>query len=88
MKNWMLYLAAASMLALWALQPEPEKIKVPVTVHRGDTLYTICGRLALKYGDDRDIQEIIYYASKQNGLDGKKYIHPGDELVIEIEKRE
>ena len=66
---------------------EPEKVRVPVTVGRGDTLFDICGELKEEYGDRRGIQEIVYYARKQNGLEGKKYIYAGDHLVIEIEKR-
>ena len=51
-----------------------------------DTLFDICGELAKKHGDKRNIQEIVYYARKHNGLEGKKYIYAGDKLVIEIEK--
>ena len=86
MKNWMICLAAGAMLTTWALQPEPEMHYEKVVVERGDTLFNICGELKAEYGDKRGIQEIVYYAKKQNGLQGQKFIHPGDKLVIEIEK--
>ena len=88
MKNWMMVLVMLVLAALVVSNPfhEPEKVQVPVTVSRGDTLFSICGELAREYGDKRNIQEIVYYAKKHNGLQGKKYIYAGDSLVIEIEK--
>ncbi len=81
----MAMLAVAAIAVSWPFQ-EPEKVQVPVTVGRGDTLFNICGELKAEYGDKRGIQEIVYYAKKQNGLQGQKYIYAGDKLVIEIEK--
>ena len=80
-----LMLVLAAFALSWPFQ-EPEKVQVPVTVTSGDTLFNICGELKAEYGDKRNIQEIVYYARKQNGLQGKKYIYAGDRLVIEIEK--
>ena len=79
-------LLVAAVAVSWPFQ-EPEKVQVPVTVSYGDTLFNICGELKAEYDDKRGIQEIVYYARKQNGLQGQKYIHPGDKLVIEVEKR-
>ena len=83
--TWLLMALVVLAYAFWP-RAEPEIIQVPVTVTSGDTLFNICGELKAEYGDKRNIQEIVYYARKQNGLQGKKYIYAGDRLVIEIEK--
>lgn len=59
-----------------------QKISVPVTVHTGDTLKSICQELAAAYGDTRDWREITYYAQKQNNK--WDVIYPGDKLIIEL----
>lgn len=75
------------MLAIMAFYPPPAEpaktaIVVPVTVHTGDTLNSICNELANLYGDKRDLREITYYAQKHNNKWGN--IYPGDKLAIEL----
>lgn len=59
------------------------KIVVPVVVRQGDTLDSICIRIADEHGDVRDYREIVYYAQKQNDI--RRFIHPGDVIMIELE---
>ncbi|PWM78635.1 MAG: hypothetical protein DBY32_03920 [Phascolarctobacterium sp.] len=79
---------ALIMLAVMALYPPPaepsEKIYVPVTVHAGDTLGIICRELAATYGDERDWREIVYFVQKQNKLNTREPIRPGDKLIVEL----
>ena len=77
-------LAMAAIMAVYPPRAEPATtaIVVPVTVHTGDTLNSICIDLAEKYGDSRDWREIVYYAKEQNNIG--KYIQPGDKLIIEL----
>ncbi len=73
--------AFLSVFWFWPSEPKT-KIYIPVTVKAGDTLESICRKAAKENNDTRDIREIVYYAAKQNSV--KKFIHPGDQLVIEI----
>lgn len=86
MKKYMVAAFLAILVAVMiAFPPEAEqteKIYVPYTVYRGDTLSDICIRLAEQYGDERDWREIVYYAQEQNGK--PRYLQPGDKLVIEL----
>lgn len=84
------YAVAAFLIVLVAVmiafppsaEPAKTTITVPVTVHTGDTLNSICSELAASYGDERDIREITYYVQKQNNKWGN--IYPGDKLVVEL----
>lgn len=84
------YIVAAFLAVLTAImiafppsvEPAKTTISVPVTVHSGDTLKSICQELAAAYGDTRDWREITYYAQKQNNK--WDVIYPGDKLVIEL----
>ncbi|PWM78737.1 MAG: hypothetical protein DBY32_04495 [Phascolarctobacterium sp.] len=85
------YLIAAVLVFLTAImiafppQAEPSrKIYVPVTVQPGDQLGVICRELATTYGDERDWREIVYYCQKQNNLDLRQPIYPGDKLLVEL----
>lgn len=82
-----LLIVSGFFLAGWAKDtffPEQESVYVPVTVGYGDTLFNICLDLSLEHGDKRDVQEIVYYAAKQNNIDSSYIIHPGQRLLIEL----
>lgn len=86
-----LLIVSGFFLAGWAKDtffPEQESVYVPVTVGYGDTLFNICLDLSLEHGDKRDVQEIVYYARKQNNIDSSCIIHPGQKLVIELKIKE
>lgn len=64
-------------------EPATKTIHVPVTVHTGDTLNSICGPLAVEYGDVReDLREIVYEVQRLDKLPDK--IYPGDKLIIPL----
>lgn len=73
---------ATAVLIGCATEPRA-KITVPVVVRQGDTLDSICIRVADEHGDVRDYREIVYYTQKQNDI--KNFIHPGDVILIELE---
>ena len=49
------------------VRSQMERVRVPVTIYTGDTLYSICWKLVDKYGDPRDIEEVVGDAAKKNG---------------------
>ncbi|MEQ2722536.1 hypothetical protein AAAU36_01750 [Phascolarctobacterium faecium] len=59
------------------------KITVPVVVRQGDTLDSICIRIADEHGDVRDYREIVYYTQQRNEI--QKFIYPGDIILVELE---
>lgn len=77
-------LAMAAIMAMYPPRAEPATtaIVVPVTVHTGDTLNSICSELAKAYGDKRDLREITYYVQKHNNK--WDAILPGDKLAVEL----
>lgn len=72
----------AAILTTGMYQQEPEKVQVSYLVHNGDTLWEIAGELKEKYGDKRDIREIIHYIARDNG--GSR-IFSGQSLNITLE---
>lgn len=63
--------------------PEPKVVEVRHTVVRGQTLWSIAGKLQEEYGDKRDIREIMYEAADNNGIKG--HIYPGQTIVFKME---
>lgn len=59
------------------------KIVVPVVVRQGDTLDSICIRIADEHGDVRNYREIVYYTQRRNEI--QKFIYPGDIILVELE---
>lgn len=82
MKKLILILTLLIVAIVYFPTKQTEAVYVPVTVSLNDTLFGICSELADKYGDERDIRDIVYYAKVQNGVD--RYIQPGDKLVVEL----
>lgn len=71
--------------AAYAAQQNYSTIDVSVTVHTGDTLWSICEREAEIAGDSRDIREIIFETSAANGIkDGG--IYAGQKLIVKVQK--
>lgn len=64
-------------------RPEPKIVEVSYTVVRGQTLWSIAGKLQEEYGDKRDIREIMYEAADNNGIKG--HIYPGQTIVFKME---
>lgn len=76
---------AASAIAykISAEAAQTKTICIPVTVQAGDTLNSICGPLAIKYGDVRvDLREVTYGVQRHNNAWGN--IYPGDKLIIPL----
>lgn len=65
------------------VRSQMERVRVPVTIYTGDTLYSICWKLIDEYGDPRDIDEVVWYAAKQNGLEYTG-LQPGQKIYVEV----
>ena len=77
------FIILAGWYAASVLFPPTKTITVPVKVYAGDTLDSICIRLAEKYGDERNYKEISWYAQEKNGVG--EFIYPGQVLYIDLE---
>lgn len=73
----------AAVVLIGCASEQRARITVPVVVRQGDTLDSICIRVADEHGDIRDYREIVYYAQKRNNI--KNFIRPGDVILIELE---
>ena len=62
-------------------------ISVPVVVHEGQTLWTICEREAQNVGDTRDIREIIYETAAHNKIKSGA-IYAGQTIEIVVQRRD
>ena len=81
-----LLLSGVILSGAYAAQEKHSTVSVPVVVHAGDTLWSICSREAEIAGDDRDVREIIFETSAANGIkDGG--IYAGQKLVVRVQKR-
>ena len=68
-----------------ALSEKNNTISVPVVVHSGQTLWTICEREADAVGDTRDIREIIYETAAHNGIKSGM-VYAGQTIEVRVQK--
>lgn len=85
----MVMIALVTVMAIFPPGAEPadtKKIIVPAKVYCGDTLNSICSRVALEHGDVReDLREIVNNVRRQNNIQDADVIQPGTILLIELE---
>lgn len=79
-----LILSGAVLSGAYAIHERQATESVPVMVRVGDTMWTICEREADKYGDTRDIREIIYESNIYSGIKDGGHIEPGQQVLIRI----
>lgn len=69
-----------------ALSEKNNTVSVPVVVHEGQTLWTICERVAEENNDQRDIREIIFETAAHNGIkNGTVYAGQTIEVRVQCE---
>lgn len=68
-----------------ALSEKNNTVSVPVVVHEGQTLWTICERVADENNDQRDIREIIYETSVHNNIKSGT-IYAGQTIEVRVMK--
>lgn len=83
-----LLLSGAILSGAYAVQERHSTIDVPVAVHTGDTLWSICSREAEIAGDSRDIREIIFETAAANGIKDGGAIFAGQKLIVRVQKHE
>ena len=68
------------------LFPEPVKIvkKIPVQVDEGDTVWSLCSRVATS---EDDVNRMVFYTMKENHLDDGGTIQPGMALSVAVPER-
>lgn len=77
-------LAAAAVPAssyLW--HPDEPMVAYRVEVDQGDTLWTLCSRIA---SDADNLQEVVSRAKVENGIQDVTALQPGQELVIRVKE--
>lgn len=75
--------AAVSAVAC-AYNPSNETIEYRETVGKGDTIWSICAKVAT---DDDNLQEMVDNVIRDNGIGVDCNIRPGQELVIRVERK-
>lgn len=83
-----LLLSGVILSGAYAAQEKHSTVDVPVVVHAGDTLWTICEREAEIAGDRRDIREIKHETIIFNKITDGGMIYPGQKLVVRVQKHE
>lgn len=71
----------AAFFVLGSYSPNSKEITVNYTVKQGDTMWDIAGKMRDKYGDNRDIREIIHDMRTDNG---GSTIYSGQRLTIRL----
>lgn len=72
------YVPASSYL--W--QPEP-MVAYRVEVDQGDTLWTLCSRIA---SDADNLQEVVSRAKVENGIQDVTALQPGQEITVRVKE--
>ena len=70
-----------------ALSEKNNTVSVPVVVHEGQTLWTICEREAQNVGDTRDIREIIFETAAANNIKNGM-VYAGQTINVKIIRSE
>ena len=70
-----------------ALSEKNNTVSVPVVVHAGQTLWTICERVTEENGDQRDLREIIYETAAHNGIKNGM-VYAGQRIEIVVQRRD
>ena len=68
-----------------ALSEKNNTVSVPVVVHEGQTLWTICEREAQNVGDTRDLREIIYETAAHNNIKSGM-VYAGQQIEVRVIK--
>ena len=68
-----------------ALNQKNNTISIPVVVHQGQTLWTICERESDAVGDTRDLREIIYETAAHNNIKGGM-VYAGQTIEVRVMK--
>ncbi|MCH3915458.1 MAG: LysM peptidoglycan-binding domain-containing protein [Acidaminococcaceae bacterium] len=55
--------------------------KEQITVHQGDSLWTIAGRWTEK---NEDVREVIYRIEQENKLTGSEVLQPGQKIIVPV----
>ena len=63
-------------------QPEP-MVAYRVEVDQGDTLWTLCGRIA---SNADDLREVVDRAKVENGIKDATTLQPGQEIVVRVKE--
>ena len=65
----------------YAYEPPAELIEYHVEADRGDTIWSLCGRVAT---DKEDMAKLVWQVTKDNHIEDPRNLQPGTELVIRV----
>lgn len=65
----------------YAYEPPAELIEYHVEADRGDTIWSLCGRVA---SDEDCMEELVYRTMKENHITDPRELQPGQMIVIHV----
>lgn len=65
----------------YAYEPPAELIEYHVEADRGDTIWSLCARVA---SDEDCMEELVYRTMKENHITDPREIQPGQMIVIHV----
>lgn len=82
-KKIMATLAIPAVIAagVYAYEPPAELIEYHVEADRGDTIWSLCAKVASDYDN---MHELVYRTMKENHITDPREIQPGQMIVIHV----
>lgn len=77
----MLAIPAAIAAGAYAYEPPAELIEYHVEADRGDTIWSLCARVA---SDEDCMEELVYRTMKENHITDPANLQPGQLIVIHV----
>lgn len=65
----------------YAYEPPAELIEYHVEADRGDTIWSLCAKVA---SDEDCMEELVYQIMQENHITDPRNLQPGTELVIRV----
>ena len=72
---------AAIAAGAWAYEPPAELIEYHVEADRGDTIWSLCAKVASDYDN---MQELVYRTMNENHIKDPANLQPGQLIVIHV----
>lgn len=76
-----LALLACGITAYAIGRPAPDMMEYRVTAQPGDTVWSICARIAT---DRDDLSEVVYWSMRLSGIKDAGELQPGQEVRVKV----
>lgn len=87
MKSWKKMVLGVCMVAgaigtyVYAARPDTDLVEYRVTVQPGDTVWSVCGRIAT---DRDDLSKVVWQTMRDSGITDAADLQPGTELRVRV----